>query len=696
MTAATGAQFPPAQLQLHGTTWMRTNNGSATSAVYQCANHPGFHLTLNLRKPLRTTVCGQVHATPNNPVFENLHLWRDGDHNFHQGAEHYNALTKPQQEAARQWYLTNRGFIQELLAAAYVRLSAAKTAAFPAAQASSAPAEPSKKNAAKWEQAQENAAVSQKQHAAAEQRLQKRLLRVRKLLDHASLNFPDAMAQQDGTVHFVCDYSKWSISFHHLVVVWSSTKSQDKPLPDQKFKSLLSQNEVSRFFFVHGALTSKGRVAWAAPREHCTPVEMDDPGSHAAMQEIVRQRQKLEHLVANVVEPEGHAPGHVFLPSVGGLVKRSGWYFYNTHHTRDDASTMALDFNLKAKRLPRCIVRTNPGSGGFCAIELLTFVHPTKLTGEQTGTNLEYPVPDGALASWEKKLPEGEFDTKRKFVLVEGLLFHLPDNRIENDRKKAYEFQKPAFFLRASNKKKVYFDMSVLEQLDPSQAWKSDKKLRRAVYDQTSQLLSFPDKSTFPLPAEVFESLPWLPESEVTQPHLYMRIVIGPNDHKGQVVLVHDLHRATRQCVLLTMLGELYVIETSSGIRVATHLLQRCETRDDILVMHEDVFIGWIRLDLTYPLMEYLVSTRLVTPDCQMLGDVSVNGTTWWQVVVYEVECWVRAEHLEQVTTDLDEGQILKGVIDADGDGLVFVTDGAGTWMTFLSRFSTQEPAGSN
>ena len=153
-------QFPPAQLTLDGTVWTRENTYSTTSAVYKCPDHPTFHITLILRTPINTTMCTQVHATPNQLTFANLHIWYNGGDNFHEGAEHFKDLTKTQQNNAYSWYLDHNAVIQTLLNAAYSRLIAAKTAAFPPAPAHAAIVQqaPQQHQATAWYLSQQNAA----------------------------------------------------------------------------------------------------------------------------------------------------------------------------------------------------------------------------------------------------------------------------------------------------------------------------------------------------------------------------------------------------------------------------------------------------------------------------------------------------------------------------------------------------------
>jgi hypothetical protein len=685
------AQFPPAQLLLDGTTWTRNNPYSQTSAVYQCPNHPTFHITLILKTPLNNTSCTHVHATPNQLTFQNLHLWYDGGSNFHDGAEHFKDLTKTQQNNAYNWYLANRGTIQTLLDTAYIRLTAAKTTVFPAAPAPAvivhqAPPQ----QALAWNLAQQNAAASQKQHASAEEELNRKLRRVRKLLTYVSLTFPDAVLQSDKTFHFICDYRRWSAPLDSAVMVWAPSTDKPQQIPQSKFKALLVSCKPSDLFVLYGKLNDKGRVAWAVPRAACTEIALGDAGTDTEMQEIIRQKVKLDHVIANVITPEGYAPGHVFLPFVGGLIVQKGWYAFNPGHTDSKPLNVAIEFKLIANKLPRCVVQILPDSSSFCAFELLHFVHATELTKEQT-TLFAETVPTDALSAWVKTLPTAEYDNG--IVTIDGLQFPLADEKIQAGAEIAYKmFKMPAYFVRQKGQR-AYFDMAGLVPLDPQgEVQKSGKKIQRARYDEDSQLLTWSDKSVFPLPAMVLNTLSQVADPESAAPAQCVRI-ITPSNNAGMVFYVLDLYEATPACTVLCMLGESYVLETSMGIRLATHLLQSCETCDDIMVMGDDGLMGWTHFTLTYPLKDYLKTSGLVITDCLKLTEVSSSGAKWWKVRVLEAECWVCTVNLQQIvsTTD-DELQMLNWVIEAGGDGIVLITDGRGTWMARASSFSLDAP----
>lgn len=681
MTAA--LEFPPAQLKLDGTTWTRSNPGSQTSAVYQCPGHPGFHITLILATPLKNTLCTQVHATPNLVTFKDLHLWLHGGNNFHPGAEHFKDLSKPLQNTAYNWYLANSGTMQALLTSAHSRLRNAKDAAFPDAPAAAAKSQAPEKQAAAWEGAQQKAETAAKQHASAEQELQKQLHRVRKLLNYVALTFPDA-TEKAGILHFICDYAQWSVPLAEAVAVWAPPKNE---VPQSKFKAMLSEHGVSGLFFLHGALAGKGRVAWAVPRVLCKYSDLDAPGDDSALQEIAWQRKKLDHVVANVIEPEGYASGHVFLPFIGSLVEKPGWYSYEPGHTCGDALTTAIEFKLRTNRLPRCIVET---AGTFCAFELMHFVHGTNLTKEQTGFLAE-SVPEAALATWAEALPEGKYDIKEKTVLIDGLVFALGDEKVTPEPRTAYgKFGMPAYFLRQTGKK-AYFDMTGLHQVGTGQpSEESEENVPRATHDTERGLLIWADKSTFPLPKAVLASLDDVPKP--IPPGKCVRIV-SDTDKKGTVFYLRDLYDATPRCTALQPLGELYVLETSNGIRLATHVLRRCESSDDVMVMGGDGIIGWVDLTLTRPLVDHLETWELIVTGCKKLAEFSSGGKTWWKVAVQGAEVWVSTLHVQQVVS-ADDLQMYHWVLEADGDVLVFIKDGNGEWMARLSDFSSDAPAG--
>ncbi|HEX7302849.1 hypothetical protein [Lentzea sp.] len=641
MTHAQGDQFPPATLDLNGTTWTRSNPHSTTSAVYQCPAHPSFHITLILKTPLKSTNCTQVHATPNQHAFRNLHVWLGGADNFHAGAEHFTDLTKPQQNNAYTWFLANGTTIQALLDSAYSRLRAAKTAFFPPAQVAANAGPAPQKQATAWDAAQQNAEKAAVQHAAEEQKLQRKLGQVRRSLNYVSLNFPDAELHGDKAFHFVCDYAKWSAPLGEAVVVWAPPLNE---APQSKFKFLLEKYEVSELFFLYGALTGKGRVACAVPRSSCTKIELGGAGTSVVLREVVRQKKKLDHVVANVIEPYGYAPGHVFLPFIGGLVKKAGWYSYDPAGVHDIALHTAIEFKLDTNKLPNCLVQVFPNSAQSCALDLMRHVHATDLTKAHTGF-MSYPWPDKAVNAWVQTLPEAEH--KNDVVLVDGLFFALKVHLVTPEAKIAYStFGAPAYFLRSSSKP-AFFDLNGLTPLDQP-AWKTDPvKILQQEFDEAR---------------------------DVTPSYAF-------------------------RC----MLDDAYVLETPDGVCLSTHLLRERETPDDVAVTDGGTSIGWVDLGLTYPLMDHLLVSGLVTTGSRKIAEFASHGTTWWKVDVEAAEYWVCTADLQQVVPfgdkdhdflPNDELQILDWVIAADGDGLVFVQDGKGTWLARMSVLSTEAPDG--
>ncbi|WP_326948714.1 hypothetical protein OG439_07960 [Amycolatopsis sp. NBC_01307] len=705
-----GSVFPPAELKLGSSWWTRQNPGSTVTAVYQCADFPAFHITLFLGTPPDTTSCSQVHATPNLPVFQNLHVWYGGDHNFHGGAEHFLKLKKQQRDNAHDWYKSHQPHIADLLTTAYEKLWAAKNAAYPVANPPVVTAQTATKpKAEKWEAAQKTAGQSSKQHQAEVHQRNEELRQVRELLDYASANFPDA-EPAGKTVEFVYDYRKWSVPLSKVVTVWAPNKDKPGRIPQTPFTSLLSSCSVSALFFLHGDLKGAGRVAYAVDPGHCSALEFDVSTTDPVTVALRRQQKRLAHLEDHVVEPAGYAVDHVYLLFAGGSVPAEGWYAFDPGLSSSTAHDAAIGFKVTHNKLPRCVVRLDPDGTEFCPVELLTFVTAGSMDRKTSGT-LEYPVPQNALTGWVKSLPRATYDAHTGTLSVGGLqtaFGHL--QTAINTGKVTYkpeearrEYRMPAYFVTGGKSKEAFFDLSGLNLVPPA-AGPAPKqaKLPQAKYDSGHELLVWPDTTKFPLPQTVLRTLPKI-SPEDASPDQCVRI------GDAGVVYLLDLYEATPSCTVLGRLGDLIVLECPRGLRVATHVLPACETCDDVMVM-DGGFIGWINGTVAYPLREYLLEHDLVITDGQKVADLTdADGRKWWHVKVQGTECWVGEHDLQQVVTrvglqhDLqqvgtsggleDDLLLYEWVQQSRGAGIVLIVDDhAQTWLTNPAALSAAEP----
>lgn len=291
-----------------------------------------------------------------------------------------------------------------------------------------------------------------------------------------------------------------------------------------------------------------------------------------------RQR-KLEYVVANVIEPDGRAPGEVFLPFIGGLVERQGWYSYDQGRCHADARSAAVESG--EDRVPRGVVRIDEGV--FCSLDLVRFARAAD------------PVPETTLRRWAEEVLQAEW--RNGIALVDGLFFAVDDSEAVSDAATAYvRFEKPVR-IRRSGGKACYFDLGGRRPVRPPSDWpRRDAKIRRVRYDPGRGLLTWPDGSLYALPAKVLRSLPPPPPS--APPERCLRIV---GDGTDVVVYLHDLYDATPSCTLVGMRDDLYVLETSRGVRLATHIPRQVEKSSNVMVMSGGRRIGWIDLALTAP-----------------------------------------------------------------------------------------------
>ncbi|WP_328616258.1 hypothetical protein OHS18_06090 [Amycolatopsis sp. NBC_00355] len=690
-----GRPFPPLVLKLGNSTWTRQNPHSTVSAVYQCPEFSTFHITLILGTPLESTSCSQVHATPNLPAFKNLHVWYGGTDNFHPGAGNLVDLSKTSQTNALDWYRKHRSRIADLLDTAYHKLWAAKNAAYPAPAPPPAPAKTAAKSApTRLDAAQKRAEQTARQHQTDVLELERDLVRVRELLAYTEANFPDARPGPDETVEFVHDYHKWSAPLDKLVTVWTVNQAEPNRIPDRSFKSLLAGTGLSDLRFLFGTLKHKGRVAYSVPAGECSRREFEVSDTDPVVVALRRQEKKLTHIERNPVRPAGYAERHVYLVHVGGVVPAEGWYAFDAGDTQETALEAALEFKLVTGELPRCVVCVDEDA--FCPIELLTFVGAGDLKPEQSGKKRDQPVPPSALTAWAETLPEASYDSATRTVTVEGLRFAL-DGRPEMlmttdnaaDARKKYRI--PAYFLRAKGRK-AFFDMAKLTPPDPEKPLPEQLPpvgLPRARYDSGTQLLIWQDNTTFPLPRTVLDTLEPVSAKTATADRCVQ--LSG-----GKVIRLLDLYQATPTCTVIGRLGELLVVETATGVRVATHVLPACETCDDTMVMDGD-FIGWINDTVAYPLRDYLLHRALVIPDCEKLRVLTdADDRTWWQVKVQGTDCWVGEDQLQHLfTTTFDELQLFEWVRQSQEAGIVLIVDDdGGVWLANTSSLTTEEPPG--